>query len=393
MRLLYLSGDPGIPVRGGKGASVHIRALTGALAQLGHEVIILSPRVEDGPNPLPEGVRCEEIPPVRPLECSTSRAVLEQAQRQTDAVLQSAAGARIDAIFERYSLAGLAGARTAASLEIPLVVEVNAPLRDEERRYRMLAHEDVAVAAERETFAAARRIFAVSQALATWLAGVGVDPERIEVMPNAPAVRRFPPKPPLDERSEAVVGFAGGLKLWHGIDTIIAGFELALERGVRMRLEILGDGPAADAIERAALPSGRFARLGYLPHADALRVLERWDIGLAPFDAVPDFYFSPLKLFEYMAAGLCPIVSDVGDLPEIVERGSAGVVVAAGDAHSLGDALLALDRDRMRIRELGAGARAAIGRRPSWTDNARRVVDAIETLIRSVGAASGGGHD
>ena len=61
MRLLYLSSDPGIPVRGGKGASVHLRALTGALAELGHEVVICSPRVEAGQNPLSAGVRCEVI--------------------------------------------------------------------------------------------------------------------------------------------------------------------------------------------------------------------------------------------------------------------------------------------------------------------------------------------
>jgi glycosyltransferase involved in cell wall biosynthesis len=388
MRLLYLSGDPGIPIRGGKGASVHIRALTGALAQLGHEVIIFSPRAEAGPNPLPTGVQCEEIPPVRPRDCTSSREVLDQARRQADAVLEMARAARIEAVCERYSLAGIAGASTAAALDIPLVVEVNAPLRDEERRYRVLAHEDAAVAAERETFAAAGRIFAVSSALTAWLTGVGVDPERIEVMPNAPATRRFDSKPPLDERSALVVGFAGGLKLWHGIDTILAGFELALDQGGRMRLEIVGDGPAAKRIEHAALPPSRFAHLGQLPHEDALRVIERWDIGLAPFDAVPGFYFSPLKLFEYMAAGLCPIVSDVGDLAEIVEHGRAGVVVDAGDARALGDALVGLDRDRARIRELGACAQAALRRRPSWIDNARRVIGAIEALSRPVSAGS-----
>jgi glycosyltransferase involved in cell wall biosynthesis len=340
-----------------------------------------------------EGVHCEAIPAVRPGDYSSSRAVLEQARRQADAVQASARAAKIDAILERYSLAGFAGARTAAALDIPLMVEVNAPLREEERRYRMLLHEDAAAEAERETFAAAGRIFAVSSALAGWLGTVGVDPDRIEVMPNAPAERRFPHKSPLDERSEVIAGFAGGLKPWHGIDTILAGFELALEHGSRMRLEILGDGPAADAVSRSVLPANKFAHLGHLPHDEALRVLERWDIGLAPFDAVPGFYFSPLKLFEYMAAGLCPVVSNVGELAEIVEHGTAGVIVGAGDPRALGDALVELDRDRDRIRQLGANAREAIGRRPSWTDNARRVIEAIETLGRPVGAAPQVGHD
>jgi glycosyltransferase involved in cell wall biosynthesis len=392
MHLLYLSADPGIPVHGGKGGSIHLRALTDAFQQLGHDVIVASPRIEPGLDPLPAGVRCEEIPGVRPRECSTSREVLRAAKRQAEAVLDLAASAEIDAIYERYSLAAIAGARTAMALDVPLVVEVNAPLRAEERRYRKLRHEHAALRAEQETFAAAGRVLVVSAALAEWLRIVGVPPARVEVMANAPPARHFAPKQALDEHAEVVVGFAGGLKPWHGIDVMLEGFGLALERGARLRLEILGDGPALELLDSSTLPPNVFAHLGHLPHEDALRVLERWDIGLAPFDAVPGFYFSPLKLFEYMAAGLCPVVSDVGDLAEIVERGRAGIAVGAGDARALADALVELDHDRARLRELGANARNAVSRRPSWADNARRVVAAIEALGRPVAARPGREH-
>ena len=132
MRLFYLSADPGISVRGGKGASVHVRALTGALARLEHEVVILSPGVQAGLNPLPPGVRSEQIPAVRPRDCASSRELLGRASRQADAVLELARSTKIDAICERYSLAGIAGARTAGALGIPFVVEVNAtPLNPE----------------------------------------------------------------------------------------------------------------------------------------------------------------------------------------------------------------------------------------------------------------------
>jgi glycosyltransferase involved in cell wall biosynthesis len=177
-----------------------------------------------------------------------------------------------------------------------------------------------------------------------------------------------------------VVGFAGGLKLWHGIETLVRGLELALQGGARMRLEVLGTGPAEDVLDRVALPDDRLRRLGHLPHADALDVLERWDVGVAPFSAVEGFYFSPLKLFEYMAAGLCPVVSEVGELAEIVEHGRAGVLVPPDDATALAQALSSLDRDRERLRELGARAQLVARSRPSWSDNARRAVAALEGL-------------
>src|SRR5206468_3989272 len=90
-----------------------------------------------------------------------------------------------DALYTRLSLASFAGARTARELGVPLVVEVNAPLRTEELRFRDLRHPEFALEAEREELAGARRVFAVSRPLAAWLANEGVDDARIEVVLNA----------------------------------------------------------------------------------------------------------------------------------------------------------------------------------------------------------------
>lgn len=386
MRLLYLSADPGVPVFGGKGASVHLRALVGALHGLGHEVLVASPRLEAGENQLPEGVLKAEVPAVRPRECRSPEEVQERCQEQAAAVVRLMADHRLEGIYERYSLMGVAGARAAVELAVPLVLEVNAPLREEERRYRHLVHEDLALAAERESFAAARRIFTVSTALRGWLVGEGVDPGKVEVMPNSPPGRPFTAAPARGERPEMVVGFAGGLKLWHGIGTLVEGFRLAREAGGRMRLEIVGRGPADELVDGAGLPEGALRRLGALPHEQALQVVETWDVGVAPFSAVPDFYFSPLKLYEYMAAGVCPVVTDVGELAAIVRDGSAGVVVAPDDPEALATALLELDRDRDRLRELAARAQRAARELPTWRHSAQRVVAALTGTPAAAGS-------
>src|SRR5205085_38861 len=102
-----------------------------------------------------------------------------------------------------FSLMSVAGARAAAALGIPLAVEVNAPLREEARRFRKAPDDGAARAAEEETFMAAGRIFAVSPALARWLSR----PDRVEVMPNAPPVRQFAAKAPVNgAQRELVVG-------------------------------------------------------------------------------------------------------------------------------------------------------------------------------------------
>jgi glycosyltransferase involved in cell wall biosynthesis len=378
MRLLYLSADPGVPVFGPKGASVHVRSMAGALDTLGQDVLIASPGVQLDANSLPAGVRCSEIPAVNAQDRMSSAEVLDQARVQADAVIGLARREGAEAIYERYSLASFAGARTAAALGVPLVLEVNAPLRIEAQRFRQLFHEDFAIQAEAETFSAAQKIFVVSRALARWLSETGVEGRRIEIMGNAPPARAFGDRHPIPEGAEVIVGFAGGLKPWHGIETLLRGFELALGQGARMRLEILGEGPADALLDRASLSPDRLLRHGHLPHRQALDVLARWDVGVAVFDALPGFYFSPLKLFEYMAAGLCAVVSEVGELAEIVEHGRAGVVVAPGRPEALAEALLALDRSRGEIRELGTRAQALARTGPTWIDNARRVLSAID---------------
>jgi glycosyltransferase involved in cell wall biosynthesis len=390
MRVLYLSADPGIPIHGDKGASIHVRALVSGLSELGHEVIVASPRIEPGSASLPGFARTVEIPAVRPRECDTAAEVIAQAEKQARVVRELALSERVAGTYERYSLSAFAGARASQALDLPLVAEVNAPLREEERRFRHLCHEAVAEAAERETFASARRIVAVSDPLVAWLVSLGVPRERVELIPNPPPARKFATKSPLTGDREIVVGFAGGMKPWQGVETLIRGCELAVRAGGRIRLEVLGRGPLDAIIDNAELPRGSLKRWGQLPHADALDVLERWDVGVAPYGALEGFYFSPLKLAEYMAAGLCPVVSDVDGLAQMVRQGQAGVLIPPDDPQALADALLALDRDRARLRELGRRAQRAAAEQRGWREIAAWVAAVLDEALLAPAAWSVG---
>src|SRR5207244_1240313 len=189
MRLLYLTADPGVPVLGHKGASVHVRELATALSRLGVDVAIASPRIEPAGDSIAAPIALLPIPRV-PLDAS--RLDLWTALgEQRAAVLKLARRFEAEAIYERYSLFSDAGVEAAAALGIPHVLEVNAPLRKEAHRFRTLPHPVLAGEIERAVYRGTGRILAVSPALKSWLEAEGVEPDRVEIVPNAVAPERF----------------------------------------------------------------------------------------------------------------------------------------------------------------------------------------------------------
>jgi glycosyltransferase involved in cell wall biosynthesis len=374
MRLLVLSCDPGIPVLGHKGASVHVRELSSALARLGADVTIASPRTEPMGDVLDAPVELARIPSI-PSKASEAElhAALETQRRE---IVEVARGFSADAIYERYSLFGGAGLAAADQLGIPHVLEVNAPLRAEASRFRTLPHPGLAAEIERTVFRGTDRILPVSQALGRWLEEEGVEPDRIEVVPNAVAPARIG-----ERRSRAdddfVLGFCGSLKPWHGIEVLLEAFGIAVAQEPALRLEVVGSGPLEHLVNSANLPADRVRTFGALPHTDALERLRDWDVGVAPYLPLEGFYFSPLKVLEYMAVGLCPVVSDLGDLPALLDAGERGLLVPAGDALRLAAAFLELAWDREHGAELGRRAREYVLEAHTWEKNARIVLDSL----------------
>jgi glycosyltransferase involved in cell wall biosynthesis len=369
-RLLYLTADRGVPVLGHKGASIHVREMCTAFAQAGVEVHIASPRIGADGDHLPAPAELHEIAPVA-AEAHDPRTLQVAVAAQAREVTALSARLGVDAIYERFSLFTVAGVQSAAHLGLRHVLEVNAPLRREAAQFRNLPHRDVAVSLESEVMAETHRVFAVSEPLARVLVADGVDASKIEVLPNGVAPERFGAVRRDPERF--VVGFAGSMKPWHGIETIVD----AVLRVPNIHLEVAGHGPEDALLER--LPGERVTRFGAIPHARVAKIMAGWDVGLAPYAPIEGFWFSPLKLLEYMAAGACPVASDLGDAPELLGQGRRGVLVPPGDEVALAVALAGLASDRERAWSLGARARTWVATHRSWSANASRALELLST--------------
>ena len=410
MNVLYLCHDTGIDASGLKGGSIHVRAFVRALADLGHDVSVVSTQVGSPASleaELQAAVRAAPLAAWNYTLAHASRVCHRLAGRPTrrnpDVVRalhnlrffkEAARVAREfdpDFIYERYSLWGMAGLWLAKELSIPLVLEVNAPLAYEQQRYGAgLTCPPLARWVERKIWRRASLLVAVSDSLRARAEQAGVPRESIRVLPNAVDTRLFqinldpdPVRRRFNLDGRFVVGFVGTFKGWHGVDLLLDAFEDLHLTEPSTHLLLVGDGPLRPLLEEKARKAGLRAAAtftGSVAHQEIPQYVAAMDVAVAPYPALDEFYYSPLKLFEYMAAGRAVVASRVGQVAEVVADGVNGLLFEPGDRAGLVECILRLQRDVSLCRDLGRKANLSCSKR-TWTESAAQVIDWVEPLL------------
>ena len=389
-RVAYVCADPGVPVFGRKGCTVHVQEVLRALLAAGARVDLFATRLDGDPPADLTAVRIHRLPAAPKGDVAQRERLCLRGNADTLAQLRREHGG-FDLVYERYSLWSYAGMEYARGAGTAGVLEVNAPLVEEHGRYRELVHRDEADRVAERAFGAASVLAAVSSGVAAYLHGFPAARGRVHVVPNGVNPRRFSPDvtPALPGRPGAfTVGFCGNLKPWHGIETLLQGFTILYRRHSNTRLLVVGEGPERETIERwrdeNAL-EGAIELTGRVLADDVSGLLTSMDVATAPYPRMDDFYFSPLKVYEYMAAGVPVVGSRIGQVGEVLRDGETGVLCPPGDASALASALERLMLDRPLRGSLAAAARDEVLRRYTWDAVVARVLS-----LAGVNAAASG---
>jgi glycosyltransferase involved in cell wall biosynthesis len=129
--------------------------------------------------------------------------------------------------------------------------------------------------------------------------------------------------------------------------------------------------------------SGRVIFTGAVGHDRVPGLLDACDILVAPHVPLADgseFFGSPTKIFEYMAMGKGIVASRLGQIGEVLVDGETALLVEPGNVRELKEALVRLVEDEGTRRALGVKARETAEREHTWTHNARRVLQAYQSL-------------
>jgi glycosyltransferase involved in cell wall biosynthesis len=289
-------------------------------------------------------------------------------------------------VWQRLEMFQVAGLRLARSLGVPSVLFVPATQVWQAEQWgvgRPGWGRRLERIGESPALRSADVVACGTDAVAEQAERLGAPARRIVITPTGVDLDLFPARAPASGRRRAlgledrfVVGWLGSFRRFHSLEQAV----VAVARVAGASLLMVGDGPERPRIEQLARDNGVHAvftgTVAQVDLADHLAVMDA-ALVLAPVDA--EFHYSPLKLAEYLAAGIPVVAPSVGQLRERLTDHLDALLVPPNDPERLVAAITELRDDPELARRIGRAGRAAAEARWSWDHQMRRVLDALAT--------------
>lgn len=386
--------------RGQDVEAVHIRGIVGGLRGLGHRVDVVSPPgvdVERAPSAVAAAAGgAPAAQPRRPSPWSfISRRAPESLFEGIEVAYNAYAWPALEArlvrggyrlLYERYALFSLAGVLAASRHRLPCILEVNDSAVVS--RIRPLKLQAAARRVERFVWQRADAIVTITSYFRDLILETGVAPERVFVIPNAVDDAAFRAagdgaevRARLGLDGKVTIGYVGAINFWRRVDLLVNAFAHLAARHPSAHLVLIGDGPDREGVAeraRALGLDGRVTFTGKVPHAEIPAHLAALDVAVIPHS---NTYGSPMKLFEYMAAGRLVVAPWLPPIVSVIGEDDGGVLFPPLDEAGLTAALDGLLADPIRRRTLGARAREKVMSDYVW----RRHAETILTIFGRLG--------
>ncbi|MFZ2236767.1 MAG: glycosyltransferase [Dokdonella sp.] len=351
VRVLMLLESP-FPTTGGGGAESQVRTLALALRARGHEVTVLTPMLESGPQRTVDDV---EGIPVRRISYPRIPAVgsLILWTRLAGFLFRNRNNFDAWHVHIAHYLGAIACV-IGRWLGIPVIVKFSGQWELDSGLLARDASWPMRIA--KGGLAKARVYQAISRRIAGEIVARGLPTDRTATVPNAVDVSRFQPRAGArDPALPFTAVYVGRLQCHKGLDTLVAAWAQAFRGRDDVRLELVGQGEDETALREQADAAGVANQIEFLGHrSDVENVLAAADVAVLPslIEGLSN------SLLEFMASGLPVIASRVSGSEDLIVTGSNGWLFDVGDRDGCANALVeAVAMDRDALAALGRQAR------------------------------------
>ncbi|WP_251963094.1 glycosyltransferase family 4 protein [Salinibacter ruber] len=395
MKVAYVLTED-ISFHGTSGASAHVRNVVEQLEQRGHSVELVS-RVsrsknesEDSSDSSGKGLR-SVASAVLPGTVKTAvkdwwvRRRNRRLIHENVEVLQWA-----DVIYERDAYQSFGTQEIIDSVGTPWVLECNGIFWDEQSPFSTPVWPDSYRRRHVEKWKRADQLIVVSESFKKHVVQEGVSPEKITAIHNGvdvephrdistSQVEGFREKWGLD-RDVPTIGFLGHMLPWHRIDLLVNAIRVLRGNDYKVQGLLVGGGRWKE-YKRKAKRNG-LAELvtftGPLPPEDVPVAVAAMDICTAPGIYEPG---SPVKLFDYGAAGRPIVAANAPSVTEIITDEENGLLFEQGSLEGLVGALTRLVEDDELRNQLGAAAREKVEEEHTWEKVGQRTECVLSRVL------------
>ena len=303
-------------------------------------------------------------------------------------------GKKVDWVYERFGVFQALGTTFQRS-GLPWVLETNSPFALEnslESGRRTTYFQRAAKNHELSVYQRCDALVVQTAALKEIVLDFAkVSPGKVFVVPNAVEMNRFLVPAAVRKFAGPTIGFVGALRRWQALEYPIRALGDLNREGIRYNLVIVGTGEKNREWQKLAQDLGVSDQVffaGAIPMDQIPAWIAGFDLGFngqVESVAGQSMYFSPLKLYEYMAAAKPVLASAHEDSRRLIVPGETGYLFEPDSLPDLERAMRQAWRERDSWPALGLRARALISSGHTWEIRISGMITQLQEFLQARG--------
>jgi glycosyltransferase involved in cell wall biosynthesis len=300
-----------------------------------------------------------------------------------------------DVLISRLDLYLFSALLTARKNHLPLIIEADCPPVYEATEFQKQYFRIKTIPNNIEKKVLKQADYAVMQSnslLDYFIQTHELDPEKTAVASNAVNPEKFsniPQNKNLKNRynlhGSIVLGFVGSLSVWHGVDNLQKIIKNTVSKFPTAKFLIVGTGGGFENEMIQYLNENNLSEhvifTGYVPHEEIPKHIALMDIALAPYPKLDFFYYSPVKIYEYMAAAKAIVSTDIGQIAEVITHKHDGYLCPPNDLSSMMDSIFFLLEKPTERKRIGGNAKKTVALNYSWDSIAQKWDHVLKKVV------------